>query len=137
MTVQEVLNIMTWLEIIIKVICLLCGFATACIITIPSLKKAIKARREAKTAEDKAKADLEIQNQLELFVSTVESSYKNLDAAMKSIGGTAGPLKKDKVLSMLRDFCDSNGYAYDAEALSSKIDNFVRLTKEVNFIEQP
>lgn len=132
MTAQEVLEIMTWIEIIIKALCIICGIIGALTITLPALKKAIKARKEAVTAEEKAKADLEIQKHLTLLVSNAEQNYSNLDTAMKKIGESAGQFKKDKVLSELRDFCDENNYIFEKAKLSDDIDNFIRLTKEIN-----
>ena len=129
---QEVLNIMTWAEIIIKAFCILVGIAGALIVSVPALKKAIKDRKAAKTAEEKAKADLEIQKQMQLLVSNAEQNYSSLDAAMKKLGESAGQFKKDKVLTDLRDFCDEMGYAFEKQKLSEDIDSFVRMTKEVN-----
>lgn len=123
---------MTWIEIVLKALTIIVAIVMGFLVTYPALRKAWKNYKEAKTAEEKARAELDIRNQLELLVSNVESSYSTLDKALKAIGSSAGPFKKDKVLSELRDFCDSKGYEYDKDKLSAEVDNVVRLTKEVN-----
>lgn len=132
MIAQEVLKIMTWIEIVIKAFAILLAIAIGVLITLPALKTAWKKYKNAKTDEEKAQAKLEIRNQLELLCSNVETSYSDLDSALKQLGSSAGQFKKDKVLSDLRDFCDERGYEYNKQELSADVDNFVRHTKEIN-----
>jgi hypothetical protein len=132
MTPEEVLQIMTWIEILVKGTCIIFGLLLGLASSLPMLKKAIRKRRAAETEEEKAKADLEIQMELERLVTNVEDGYNTLDLALRSLGTTAGLFKKDKVLSDLRDFCDEKGYEYDKDALGARIDEFVAKTKSVN-----
>lgn len=132
MTLEEVAYIMTWIDIVIKIACILLGVVFACAVTIPSLIKSIKARKAAKTEEEKAKADLDIQNQIATLVSLAEKNYASLDVAMKKLGESAGQFKKEKVMSDLRDFCDEKGYAFEKQKLSESVDKYVANTKEVN-----
>lgn len=132
MTAMEVLEIVTWIQITLKVLAIIVALTIGFLMSLPALKKAWAAYKNAKTEEERAKAKLEIRNQLKLLVSNVEFEYKNLDSAMKNLGSSAGVFKKEKVLSGLRDFCDKNGYEYDGEELGREIDDVVRLTKEVN-----
>lgn len=133
MNIEEVLEIMTWIEIVIKVACILIGIAVACIITIPALVKAIKQRKAAKTAEEKAAADLQIKNAIFEFVGQAEVNYSNLDNALKKLGESAGSLKKENVMSEVRDFCDQNNLPYDKQAISEEVDKTVEFTKKVNY----
>lgn len=124
---------MTWIDIVIKVACILFGLATACLIVLPKLKKAIIARKEAKTAEEKAKADAEVKECILEFIGVYEDKHKTLNDALKSIGETgAGQYKKDGVMTQVREFCDEKGYEYNKQEVSDYIDKVVDLTKRVN-----
>lgn len=133
---QEVLRIMTWIEIIVKIACILLGIAVSCAITIPKLVKAIKQRRAAKTEAEKAEADLAIRNYMKELIVNAEANYMSLNDALKQIGDTAGTFKKDKVLSDLRDYCDEHGYEFNKAELGQEIDDLVAMTKQVNAISK-
>jgi hypothetical protein len=124
---------MTWLEIVIKVVCILFGIATACIIVLPKLKKAIAARKAAKTEEEKAKANAEIKDYVLEFIGVAEDKHAALNTALKNIGETgAGQFKKDAVLTQTRDYCDEKGYDFNKQEISDYIDKVIDLTKKVN-----
>lgn len=130
---EEVLIIMTWLEIVIKAVCMIFGLAAALIIVLPKLKKAIAARNAAKTAEEKAKADAEIKDCILEFIGIAEDKHKTLNTALKNIGETgAGQFKKDAVMTQVREYCDEKGYDYNKQEVSDYIDKVVDLTKKVN-----
>lgn len=130
---EEVLLIMTWLEIIIKVACIVFGITVALIITLPKLKSALAARKAAKTAEEKAKADTEIKAVILEFIGIAEDKHATLNTALKNIGETgAGQYKKDSVMSQTREYCDEHGYDFNKQDVSDYIDKVIDLTKNVN-----
>lgn len=117
---------MTWLEILIKAASILFGITVACIITIPKLKKAIKSRNEAKSAEEKAVADAAIKDAILGFVPITEEKFSTLNTALKNMTGSgAGVYKKDHIMTLIRDFCDENGYEYNKDNISSYVDKVV------------
>lgn len=136
MILEEILKIMTWVEVVIKACSILIGIAIACAVTIPTLIKAIKQRKAAKTSEEKLAADLAIKNAIFDFVVQAETNYANLDTALKQLGESAGALKKESVMSEIRDYCDKQGYTYDKQAISNEVDNVVAFTKTVNYIKK-
>lgn len=124
---------MTWFEIVIKIVLIIVGIAAACIITLPKLRKAIKERRNAKTAEEKAKANAAIKDAVLEFIGISEKKYESLNAALKNINESgAGLYKKDNVLSMTRDFCDEHGYEYNKDEVSDYIEKVIDVTQNVN-----
>lgn len=133
MQLEEVLKIMTVIEIIMKAVCILIGIVFACIITIPAIVKAVKARKVATTAEEKAKADLQLNNAIVEFIQQAEHKFLTLDSALKKLGESAGPLKKESVMSDVRDYCEQNNIAYDKQLVSDTIDKTVEFTKTVNY----
>lgn len=124
---------MTWIEIVIKAVCILFGIATACIIMAPKLKKALTARTEAKTEAEKAKANAEIKDCILEFIGVAEEKHATLNTALKNIGESgAGQFKKDSVLTHVREYCDEKGYEYNKQEVSDYIDKVIDLTKKVN-----
>ena len=132
--VLEVLKIMTWIEIVIKFICILVGAIVACAITIPELIKTIKQRKNATTDAEKAKADLAIRKKMNELIVSAEANYTSLNDALKQIGDTAGTFKRDKVLSDLRDYCDEHKYEFNKAELSQELTDTIAMTKQVNAV---
>ena len=61
-----------------------------------------------------------------------EATYKAFDVVMKQQNSSAGSLKKETVATKLQTYALSNGYEFDAEFWSNKIDELVKFTKDVN-----
>ena len=66
------------------------------------------------------------------LIASAEQTFKSYDAVVKQQGGSAGALKKDNVMTKLQAYAMQNGYAFDAEFWSQKVDAIVAMTKEVN-----
>lgn len=123
---------MTMLEII-KIV----AFALVFIVStgIPlgiKLVTSVKAYRTATTEAEKEKAYNDMFATAQSFIAAAEESFKGFDAVMKQQGSTAGAMKKDTVFNKLQAYALSQGYEFDAEFWSTKIDEIVKFTREVN-----
>ena len=122
---------MTWLNILYLVI----GIIATLLSMIPivlKLVKSVKDFKEARTEADKERAFNDMLMQAQLFIKVAESEFADFDKAMKAQNSSAGAMKKENVVSNLQSYALSNGYAFDAEFWSAKIDEIVAFTREVN-----
>jgi hypothetical protein len=74
--------------------------------------------------------------QAQSLIQAAEVAFDGFDKFMKAQNSSAGTMKKDNVVSKLQAYALSNGYAYDSEFWSSKIDEIVKFTREVNANKQ-
>lgn len=123
---------MSKLELIIKLACAVGGFLIAAIPSLIGLIKAIKARIKATKLAEKEAAENDLLSQLNSFIAEVEEVYDNVNQVLKARGQSAGPAKKESVLSKLRTYALDHGYDFDAEFWGEKIDEVVALTRKVN-----
>lgn len=84
----------------------------------------------AEAAKEKAKADLLAT--AKSFISAAEVAFEGFDRMMKAQGQSAGAMKKDTVFNKLQAYALQNGYEFDADEWSAKIDELVKFTKAVN-----
>ena len=115
----------------------ICGEGFAFLVTITTTAigfiKAHKAKKAAKTTEEKAAANQQMLDEANKLICEAESFYKTLDTVLKSTEGTtAGAFKKESVMTKLESFAIKIGFAFDKEYWSNKIDEIVKLTKNVN-----
>ena len=94
--------------------------------------KSVKARKAAKTDADKERADADLLTNAKNFIAAAEVAFEGFDKMMKAQGSSAGAMKKDTVFTKLQAYALQNGYAFDAEEWSAKIDKLVEFTKSVN-----
>lgn len=113
---------------ILKLIPVLLGAVSA----VVAFVAAWKAKRKAKTAEEKAKAELEMEEAAKTFIADAETLYKAYDTMAKQNGGSAGALKKETVLAKLRTYAIEKGITLDVAFWTDKIDELVAFTKSVN-----
>lgn len=66
------------------------------------------------------------------FVRDAENSYKMQNEYLKKEGATAGKLKKENVLAMLKIECMNRGIEFNAGYWERKIYALVEMSKEVN-----
>lgn len=116
----------------VKIILSLIPLILGAIASIISFIVAAKARKNAKTEEEKAKAELAMEEAAKSFISDAEIMYKSVDEILKAKGESAGSLKKETVLAKLRTYAIEKGYTLDVSAWSDKIDELVKFTKAVN-----
>lgn len=100
--------------------------------TFVALTKAIKARRKAETEAAKEKANADLLATAKSFISAAEVAFEGFDRMMKAQGQSAGAMKKDNVFSKLQAYALQNGYEFNADEWSKKIDELVKFTKSVN-----
>ena len=117
-TLNNVLNILT---IVVPLLVSLAGFITS---AIAYFKTKGKAERAA------AFNDL-YQHGLK-FVQDIETSFDSFNKMLKSQGSSAGPMKKEQVMTRLQNYALQQGYEFDEEFWSAEIDNIVAFTREVN-----
>lgn len=122
MTVSEILYIVyIVLAFIVGIIPAIIGFI-----------KAAKEKKNAKTAEESEAAQKDMLTQANSLIVAAEDFYGALDAVLKSNGQSAGAYKKESVMNKLQAYATEKGYVFNAEYWSTKIDEIVKLTKEVN-----
>lgn len=109
------------------------AFLVTLVTTIIGFIKAHKAKKNAKTTEEAAAAKQQMLDEANKLISEAEIFYKTLDTALKATDGTsAGPYKKESVMTKLEAFAMTIGFKFDKEFWSAKVDEIVKLTKEVN-----
>lgn len=105
------------------------------LVTTPAfiaLVAAIKARKSAETESAQEKANADLLATAKDFIAAAEVAFDGFDKMMKLQGASAGAMKKDNVFSKLQAYALQNGYAFDADEWSAKIDELVKFTKAVN-----
>lgn len=120
------------IQVVYYIVSAIVGLLTAGIPALIALIKSIKARAAAKTAEQKATADLAIKNHMFTLITEAEEIYAVVDTALKAMGGSAGAVKKETVLCRLHQFAIDNKVEFDKEKWSVEIDEAVAMTKSVN-----
>ena len=137
---------MTWFNIVSAVIAMIATLITTGIPAFIALKKAWSARKkaeadvesakseaekaEAERAREAANADLLATGKN--FIAAAEIAFDGFDKMMKAQGQSAGAMKKDTVFTKLQAYALQNGYDFDADEWSAKIDQLVKFTKDVN-----
>lgn len=123
---------MDWVKLIIAVVSAVGTFLATGVPALVKLSNAVKERRAAVEEAEKEKATNDMLHAANNFIEAAEKTFAGFDTVMKAQNGSAGALKKDTVLTKLQAYAMSNGYTFDEEYWSQKIDNIVAMTKEVN-----
>lgn len=123
---------MEMFDIITALISALITLATVGVPALIALIKSMKNRANAKTEADKEKAKADLLATAKNFISAAEVAFDGFDKMMKAQGSSAGAMKKDTVFTKLQAYALQNGYDFDSEAWSEKIDELVAFTKSVN-----
>lgn len=97
-----------------------------------ALITAIKARVKAQTEAEKEKASADLLSTAQGFIQVAEDSFEGFNKMLKAQGNSAGPMKKENVLTKLQAYALQKGYEFDTEFWSAKIDEIVAFTREVN-----
>ena len=123
---------MDWLTII-KAIILVVTFVVGTLVpTLIALKRAWNARKVAETEAAKEKANADLLATAKNFIAAAEVAFEGFDRMMKAQNGSAGAMKKDNVFTKLQAYALQNGYEFNADEWSKKIDELVKFTKSVN-----
>lgn len=118
---------------IIKIVAFCVIFVAGVISSIIGFVKAAKAKKAAKTAQESEAAQQKMIDEANKLIAYAETFYKSLDTILKQTEGTgAGAYKKESVMVKLQAFANTLGITFDAEYWSKKVDEIVKLTKEVN-----
>lgn len=105
---------------------------TVAIPTIIVVRKKYKDLKEAKNAAERAAIISDILNNAQNFVVSAEELYKDVNNVLKANGFSCGKLKKDKVMTDIKQLCLAKGIAFDADFWSEKVEEIVAVTKSVN-----
>ena len=97
-----------------------------------NLGKAIKARIQAENDAAREKANADLLATAQTFIQVAETSFESFNKMLKSQNSSAGPMKKENVLTKLQAYALQKGYEFDTELWSAKIDEIVAFTREVN-----
>lgn len=120
-------------EQILKIVYISIAFLTGAIPALIGWIQAIKNKKKAKTEEEKAIAQQEMLDKANELIANAETFFKALDSTLRTTTGeTAGIYKKESVMSKLQAYAISKGIKFDADYWSAKIDEIVKLTKNVN-----
>lgn len=119
-------------EIIVKLAYAIGGAILTAIALVAKLVKVCKERKYAKTEAEKEAAKNEMLDVMQSLIETAEDAYKDVNQILKQNGSSAGPVKKDTVMTRLQAYAISHSYVFDEDYWSSKIDQFIESTKLVN-----
>ena len=114
---------MTWLNILYLVLGII-GTLLSMIPVVVKLIQSIKKYKAAKTEADKERAFNDMLTQAQSLIQAAEVAFDGFTSA--------GAMKKENVVSKLQSYALDNGYTYDADFWSAKIDEIVAFTREVN-----
>jgi hypothetical protein len=125
--------IMEKLEFVKLIIWAVFFIVTTAVPFIIKLVPTIKAKRNATTEAERERAHNDMLETVNGFIADAEIAFKGFDALMRSQQNTtAGAMKKDTVLTKLQAYALAQGYEFDADYWSQKIDEIVAFTKKVN-----
>ena len=122
---------MDMLNIIYLIITIVSALAS-CGASIFAIRKAWNARKAAETDAAKEKADSDLLATAKGFIASAEVAFEAFDKTLKAQGSSAGAMKKDTVFNKLQAYALQNGYNFDVDEWSKKIDELVAFTKSVN-----
>lgn len=117
---------------ILDIVYAIVGAIISAVPFIIALVKICKKKNSAKTDAEKEAAMNDLMEVVTTLIKQAEATYKDVDAILKSENKSAGPVKKDTVLTKLQAYALQKGYDFDIDAWSDKIDDIVAMTKQVN-----
>lgn len=120
------------MEVIYIIISIAATLVTTLIPSGIALWRALKGRKNAKTDAAKEKANADLLATAKNFIAAAEVAFDGFDKMMKAQNGSAGAMKKDTVFTKLQAYALQNGYDFNADEWSQKIDELVAFTKSVN-----
>ena len=123
---------MTWLNILYYVLSAIVGTLATSIPLYIKARNAYNAYKTAKTEAEKEKANADLLAMAQTFVEGAEKAFEGFDKMMKAQGSSAGAMKKDTVFTKLQAYALQSGYEFNADYWSTKIDEIVKFTREVN-----
>lgn len=123
---------MDWLSILQMLIIVATFVVGTLVPTGVALKKSWNARKNAETDAAKEKANADLLATAKGFISAAEVTFAEFDKLLKQSNGSAGGLKKDTVINKLQAYALQNGYEFNVDEWSDKIDELVAFTKSVN-----
>jgi hypothetical protein len=91
-----------------------------------------RGKKNAIKEAEKAKAEADLIATAKNYIVEAENTFDGFDKMLKAQGNSAGKMKKDNVLARLQTYALLKGYDFDVEEWSSRIDELVEFTKEVN-----
>lgn len=123
---------MDWLTILQMIIIVATFIIGTLVPTGVALNKAWNARKNAESEAEKEKANADLLSIAKGFITDAEVTYAEFDKLLKQSNGSAGALKKDTVINKLQAYALQNGYEFNVDEWSGKIDELVAFTKSVN-----
>lgn len=95
--------------------------------------KNFKAAKEAKTDAERQAIYNDMLDKVSGFIADAETTFKALDTSLKAQGQTGcGALKKRTVMQELQTYALTKGIEFDADYWGAKVDELVKVTKQVN-----
>lgn len=122
---------MNMLNIVYLLITIVSALAS-CGASIFAIRKAWHKRKTAETDAEREKANADLLATAKNFITAAEVAFDGFDKMMKAQNSSAGAMKKDTVFTKLQAYALQNGYEFDADEWSNKIDELVAFTKSVN-----
>lgn len=117
---------------ILYIVYLCLAFLVGAIPAVISFVRAAKAKHKATTAEEKDAQYKEMLDQANKLIESAEVFYDAFDKVLKTQNESAGPYKKESVMTKLQAYALKAGITFDSNYWSEKIDEIVALTKKVN-----
>ena len=117
---------------ILDIVYAIVGAVISAVPFIIALTQVCKKKKSAKSDAEKEAATNDLTEVVTNLIKQAKATYKEVDAILKSENKSAGPVKKDTVLTKLQAYALQKGYDFDLDAWSAKIDDIVAMTKQVN-----
>ena len=92
----------------------------------------LKARKVAKTAEEKSALDKQMEAKALELIGEAEVKFKKLNDLLKLQGDTAGPLKHENVINKLQEYATSISANFDLTYWTERVKELVAFTRGVN-----
>lgn len=92
----------------------------------------LKARKAAKTAEEKSILDKKMEAKALELIGEAEIVFKEVNTLLKQKGDTAGPLKHESVMNKLNQYSNEIGATFDISYWTERVKELVKFTRGVN-----
>lgn len=108
---------------------------TALLVLIPTLIRIFQLGKKVKNANsntEKEQAKIQLRSEAIELIKAAEIAYKDINLILKQKGSSAGPIKKDSVMTKLENYAVEKNIPFDREYWNSEVDIIVADSKEIN-----
>ena len=101
-------------------------------IFVPSFVVKNSKTKKVTSAKTEAEAELDLIEKMEAYACTTEHGFEAFDRVAKAQGGKCSVMKQEWLLMKLQNYAMRQGYVFDLDKWTEKVENFISATKEIN-----